>query len=113
MAAPSFLVFVHELRKSGCRRTDRTAHAVRPVPDMGTQGANCLPFSAEERPPAKATYGRASRSLTTSPLERPALPGRGAAYKENTMKKSTCLAGALVLGLILPAAGLGASLIAA
>jgi putative membrane protein len=29
------------------------------------------------------------------------------------MKKSTCLAGALALGLILPAAGLGASLIAA
>jgi putative membrane protein len=33
--------------------------------------------------------------------------------KENIMKKSTCLAGALALGLILPAAGLGASLIAA
>ena len=29
------------------------------------------------------------------------------------MKKSTCLAGALALGLVLPAAGLGASLIAA
>jgi putative membrane protein len=29
------------------------------------------------------------------------------------MKKSTCLAGALALGLILPAAGLGASLVAA
>jgi putative membrane protein len=33
--------------------------------------------------------------------------------KENIMKKSSCLAGALALGLILPAAGLGASLIAA
>jgi putative membrane protein len=36
-----------------------------------------------------------------------------AAPKENIMKKSTCLAGALALGLILPAAGLGVSLIAA
>jgi putative membrane protein len=46
-------------------------------------------------------------------LERPALPGRGGHPKENIMKKSTCLAGALALGLVLPAAGLGASLIAA
>ena len=29
------------------------------------------------------------------------------------MKKSTCLAGALALGLVLPAAGLGTSLVAA
>jgi putative membrane protein len=36
-----------------------------------------------------------------------------ASHKENTMKKSTCLAGALALGLIVPAAGLGAALIAA
>ena len=37
----------------------------------------------------------------------------GSTQKETIMKKSTCLAGALALGLILPAAGLGASLIAA
>jgi putative membrane protein len=54
-------------------------------------------------------------ALVHSPqsLERPALPGRsGQPPKENTMKKSTGLAGALALGLILPAAGLGTSLVA-
>src|SRR5688572_17367488 len=48
-----------------------------------------------------------------APLSGRRCPGRGATHKENTMRKSTCLAGALALGLILPAAGLGASLIAA
>ena len=40
-------------------------------------------------------------------------PEAGITHKENIMKKSTCLAGALALGLIVPAAGFGASLIAA
>jgi predicted outer membrane protein len=40
-------------------------------------------------------------------------PQRAAPHKENIMKKSTYLAGALALGLILPTAGLGISLIAA
>jgi putative membrane protein len=40
-------------------------------------------------------------------------PKRGSTHKENIMKKSTCLAGALALGLIVPAASFGASLIAA
>jgi putative membrane protein len=37
----------------------------------------------------------------------------GSTHRKNIMKKSTCLAGALALGLIVPAAGFGASLIAA
>jgi putative membrane protein len=49
----------------------------------------------------KSPDGRYGRAAAASP------------QKETIMKKSTCLAGALALGLILPAAGLGASLIAA
>ena len=44
---------------------------------MGTRRADCLSFLQPGGRP-KATYGRAARSLTTSPPERPALPRLGA-----------------------------------
>jgi putative membrane protein len=48
-----------------------------------------------------------------SPNGRPGRAAAGSILKENIMMKSTCLVGALALSLILPAAGLGTSLITA
>ncbi len=73
-----------------------------------------LAFSQRDGPTAKQQLMVEPRVPHQNPLDgRLGRTAAGSTHKENIMKKSTCLAGALALGLILPAAGLGASLIAA
>jgi putative membrane protein len=80
---------------------------------MGMRPAKCLLFLRRLPAGETATYGRICRSLTRSPPDGRHSRATAGRIKGKIMKKSTCLAGALALGLILPAAGLGAALVSA
>ena len=81
---------------------------------MGMRVTDCLLFLSGQ-PNWRKSNLWSSRAFAPqkSPDGRHGRTAAGSTHKENIMKKSTCLAGALALGLILPTAGLGASLIAA
>ena len=73
------------------------------------QVTNCLLFLRRMTRPEKEQLTVERRVHPAHALGRSTRPCGGQPLKESIMKKSTCLAGALALGLILPAAGFGAS----
>jgi putative membrane protein len=79
---------------------------------MGMRRADCLPFLERGGRRRKSNLRSSAAFTQHTPSDGQRGRAAGSTPKENIMKKSTCLAGALALGLIVAAAGLGASFVA-
>jgi putative membrane protein len=80
---------------------------------MGMRAGDCLLFLRAVCAAKSNLWSNRAFTYQASLDGRHGRTAVGNIQRKNVMKKSTCLAGVLALGLILPAAGLGTSLVAA